>query len=345
MQKVHIDVDIGGPPSIAIDTDTGDADDGAKQWTKEEKSALMAAVKEVDPDLPKKERWKQVAAFVVGRDKKDCYNYYSELKAAKKLKRMNTNSNLLGSPKSPSDGANIPLDEAICNATIEAFAPLGLKKPKLKEKVLARPPFRFLHDLLTAVMEKTGMADGLFSGQELDAESFEGKPAKIAYLQKAVDFTNACTGNTVDVSCKNIIAGTEAEKTNEFLQAWALLAVDGAPRGAAAVQQVLMAQLQNKDAAENNIDSLAGSLAEQLVSEEGENAARQSSKQSKRIRKERQKEKRRAAEAKAGEEKVEAMEEKGSEEVEQTMSPVAQARAELKAAEEKEAQEVRFIPP
>ncbi|KAH8076140.1 endonuclease [Aureococcus anophagefferens] len=52
-------------------------------WTKAELNALKRAVKDVDGALDKNERWKRVAERVDGRGKKECYDKYKELKAAK----------------------------------------------------------------------------------------------------------------------------------------------------------------------------------------------------------------------------------------------------------------------
>jgi TRAF3-interacting protein 1 len=91
------------------------------------------------------------------------------------------------------------------------------QKPKLLEKHLIKPPFRFLHDIYTATLEATGYGDGLFDAGEMDAKSITEKDAKINFLTKLITLTEMIIGEEIDVKPNKIVAGHEPEKTNAFL--------------------------------------------------------------------------------------------------------------------------------
>lgn len=42
-------------------------------------------------------------------------------------------------------------------------------KPPMSEKLLSRPPFKYIFDVVMALMKATGFPEGLFAPEELDA--------------------------------------------------------------------------------------------------------------------------------------------------------------------------------
>lgn len=62
-----------------------------------------------------------------------------------------------------------------------------LKRPMVTDKVLARPPFKFLHDLITLVVKSTGYLRGLYNDEEFNLVNVSNKEAKIAFLDKLID--------------------------------------------------------------------------------------------------------------------------------------------------------------
>jgi len=59
-----------------------------------------------------------------------------------------------------------------------------IQKPKMNDKLLGKPPFRFLHDTISAIISTTGFAEGLYSPEEQDSSNITDKNAKIDYLTK-----------------------------------------------------------------------------------------------------------------------------------------------------------------
>ena len=60
-----------------------------------------------------------------------------------------------------------------------------VKKPPLTEKLLSKPPFRFLHDIITAVMKSNpGLLEGLYTEEEMLSENVKDRDGKIRYLEK-----------------------------------------------------------------------------------------------------------------------------------------------------------------
>ncbi|XP_055907323.1 TRAF3-interacting protein 1 [Eupeodes corollae] len=93
-----------------------------------------------------------------------------------------------------------------------------VKKPVLSEKLLKKPPFRFLHDVFNTVIRETGYFEGLYTPEELNHETIFDRDAKMKFLQKMIDTIKLITNEPLTVRTSKIVAGHEPEKTNELLQ-------------------------------------------------------------------------------------------------------------------------------
>jgi len=90
-------------------------------------------------------------------------------------------------------------------------------KPKMTEKLLGKPPFRYLHDIYTATMGKTGWGQGLFTGDELNSKSFEDKESKLGFLVKIITLTEMMLGEKMDLKPSMVLAGQQPDRTNLWL--------------------------------------------------------------------------------------------------------------------------------
>eukprot|EP00752_Nemacystus_decipiens_P005989 g5408.t1 len=115
----------------------------------------------------------------------------------------------------------LTMDESLASAIAATQEQLGglFQKPRLSEKLLSKAPFRFLHDVVSAVTASTGFAAGLYSGEELDSGSIKDKASKINYLDKIVALVGICSGHDIDVRPSKVVAGLEPEGTNALLTA------------------------------------------------------------------------------------------------------------------------------
>lgn len=128
--------------------------------------------------------------------------------------------------------------EALIPKTQAQLQPL-VPKPKLADKLLSKPPFRFLHDVFAAVTASTGFAKGLYNDFEADSANLKEKHHKIAYLDKMIVCVGQAVGKDVDVRAAKIVAGLEPENTNLLLQALAQAAGNSSLDWAKAVQSAL----------------------------------------------------------------------------------------------------------
>ncbi|XP_073502836.1 TRAF3-interacting protein 1 isoform X3 [Phyllobates terribilis] len=110
------------------------------------------------------------------------------------------------------------MDPVVVRRTQESLGKV-IRKPPLTDKLLGKPPFRYLHDILTEVIRTTGFFKGLYTESELKSDNIKDKDAKISFLQKAIDVVILVSGEPLTVKPARIVAGHEPDKTNELLQA------------------------------------------------------------------------------------------------------------------------------
>ncbi|RTG88857.1 uncharacterized protein DC041_0004243 [Schistosoma bovis] len=107
------------------------------------------------------------------------------------------------------------VDVKIIKRTQETLGKL-IKKPVLTEKLLSRPPFRFLHDICTSVIRSTGLMKGLFNSEELEADNVKDKDKKLAFLQKLINneeyVARVLQGSKVD-DVKSSAVGKQVSET------------------------------------------------------------------------------------------------------------------------------------
>ncbi|KFB42181.1 AGAP001429-PA-like protein [Anopheles sinensis] len=110
------------------------------------------------------------------------------------------------------------LDPAVAKRTQSSLGKF-VKRPALTEKLLRKPPFRFLHDIVHAIIREHGLLEGLYTADELNSDNIKDRDSKMAFLQKLIDVVKLITGQELKVRPSKVVAGLEPERTNELLQA------------------------------------------------------------------------------------------------------------------------------
>ena len=103
-----------------------------------------------------------------------------------------------------------------------------IEKPKMTEKLLKKPPPKYIYDIILNTMKKTGFPKGLYTAEEQDHKYFESDAHhKLEILQKAIDITKIVMNENFEIKCTNILKGEQPDKTNYFLQLFYKAATNG----------------------------------------------------------------------------------------------------------------------
>lgn len=149
----------------------------------------------------------------------------------------------------------VAMDPKIVKKTQDSLGKI-IKKPPLTDKLLNKPPFRFLHDIITEVIRTTDFMKGLFTPEEMDSKNVTTKESKILFLQKLIDCIATVSGENLSVRPNKVIAGHEPENTNALLQAVASC-IRKKMSSADAVEQVLSGKPGRKSSKHQSTDKLA----------------------------------------------------------------------------------------
>ncbi|XP_070491101.1 TRAF3-interacting protein 1 [Chironomus tepperi] len=110
------------------------------------------------------------------------------------------------------------IDAEVIKRTQDALGKY-VKKPPLTDKLLRKPPFKFILDIVKAVIRDTHFLEDLYTDDELNAE--KDRDGKMKFLQKLIDVIKIVTQQDLQIKTSKVVAGLEAEKTNELFQALA----------------------------------------------------------------------------------------------------------------------------
>ncbi|KAH9420606.1 TRAF3-interacting protein 1 [Dermatophagoides pteronyssinus] len=121
------------------------------------------------------------------------------------------------------------INQRLIKSNIDQLSKI-VKRPAVTEKILSRPPFRFIFDLTTMIIKTTGYLRGLYSEEEFNFDNVNvNKETKMAFLDKLIDVIGFINGKPIDCKSAKIVAGVEVEKTNKLLNEFAKCVLDKKP--------------------------------------------------------------------------------------------------------------------
>lgn len=85
------------------------------------------------------------------------------------------------------------------------------EKPKMTEKLLCKPPFKYIFDIVQETIKATGFAKGLYNEEESAASFYTDKDKKIFFLKKLIDITSLVLKQEIQAKPTKIVAGLEPD--------------------------------------------------------------------------------------------------------------------------------------
>jgi len=120
-----------------------------------------------------------------------------------------------------------PPDESVIECTQRMLGSM-IDTPVLTEKLLSKPPFRFLHDIVTSMMRTRQWPLGYFDARESEASNLTELVPKLDFLEKLIDLLSIVNASDLSyINPKKIVAGLEPDNTNALLQEFARAAATG----------------------------------------------------------------------------------------------------------------------
>lgn len=123
--------------------------------------------------------------------------------------------------------------------------------PKLTEKYLKRPPFKYLLQIFISLNKKTGFADGLYQDEELKNEFYSTPEKKLNFLKKIMRLVMRVGEKELIVKPQSIIKGIDCDKTNIFLQEMARVATK-LPKNADIIKEIVEGKKQVNEKIESS---------------------------------------------------------------------------------------------
>ena len=133
----------------------------------------------------------------------------------------------LGGFSAAPSSLNLDAEVERCDGSVEMTQTMLsslIRKPKLTEKLLGKPPFRFLFDIVIEVRNATGFANGLFTEEEGSSANVTEKSQKMQFLDKIIMLVGVQLNTIVEARPAKIVAGLDPHLTNNFLQLLAVCA-------------------------------------------------------------------------------------------------------------------------